>query len=65
MVVWEVLIEILLYIKKNRIKRIGFYRKNNLPMGSDLAGTSTTAVSTFSIGFSGLISSSCRDETFN
>jgi hypothetical protein len=54
-----------LYIKKNRIKRIGFYRKNNLPMGSDLAGTSTTAVSTFSIGFSGLISSSCRDETFN
>jgi len=54
-----------LYIKKNRIKRIGFYRKNNLPIGSDLAGTSTTAVSTFNIGFSGLISSSCRDETFN
>jgi hypothetical protein len=43
----------------------GFYMRNNLPIGSDVAGTLTTVVSACDIGFSGLISSSCRAGTFN
>jgi hypothetical protein len=39
--------------------------RNNLPIGSDVAGTLTTAVSACCIGFSGLISSSCRAGIFN
>jgi hypothetical protein len=42
----------------------GFNKKINLPIGSDAAGTLTTAVSVCIDGFSGLTSSSCRDGTF-